>query len=194
MEGNWELKPPDMWTCPQLNTGGNYTVPSGKYSYSPEGCLSIYTVSSYRGPQLPNGKSMFFILAGTFLHTHTMGPLLTCSVDSLLYSREHQITALYEIIEHNLWRKRAAGLTKPVPGSPPDVPEPPQPGGTHQARQWSEEAPQNRNNKCRMFSSLLRSGQIHLSAPLFKWSTFWLRFLGIKNAMQKRVFSTYSKV
>lgn len=40
------------------------------------------------------------------------------------------------------------------------------PGWTHQARQWSDEAHQNRNNKCRMISFLMRSGQMRLWAPL----------------------------
>lgn len=75
MEGNWECNPSDMWTCPQLNTGGNYKVPSGKYNFSPEGCLSVYTVSSYRGPRTPQRKNHVFHFSRHIpAHTHDEAP------------------------------------------------------------------------------------------------------------------------
>lgn len=86
-EENGELEPPDVNL---LTTTHRWKI------YSTHGKLQPASIEVLT---LLNGKSMFFILAGTFLNTHTHTHLLTCSTDSLLNCKEHQITGHYEIIE-----------------------------------------------------------------------------------------------
>ncbi len=115
--GKLRNKPPDMWTCPQLNTGGNYGALRKTPLLLRRLPIYIYTVSSYRGPRTPQRKIHVFHFGR---HIPAMGPLLTCSMDSLLNSGEHQIYCTL----WNYWKKSVMqqGSRIDKAGSWPDTP------------------------------------------------------------------------
>ena len=114
---------------------------------SPEACLSppIEVLEPL------NGKFMFFISAGTFLHTHTH----THTRDGAPPDGQHgRLIKLTRTSDYwtlwNYWIKSVMQQSLFLARRRPYL-SPAHPGCTHRVRQWSDEAHQNRDNKCSMF-------------------------------------------
>lgn len=136
MEGNWDFTLPTCEPAHNRNTGGNYTALLPRRLPLP----------SYRGPRTPQWKIHVFHFSRHIpAHTHDGAPPDGQHGRLIKLTRTSDYWTLW-----NYWIKSVMQQSLFLARRRPYL-SPAHPGCTHRARQWSDEAHQNRDNKCSMF-------------------------------------------